>query len=72
LSQARVPETCSQLPTIMDLLAPGCGADKKPDQVTAGDLAFLRALYRANLETPVYLEESNIENAMMREFSRKH
>jgi hypothetical protein len=32
----------------------------------------MRALYRANLETPVDLEKSNIENAMMREFSEKH
>jgi hypothetical protein len=71
LSQARASERCSQLPSIMDLMAPGCGADEKPDQVTAGDLAFLRALYRANLETPVELEESNIENAMMREFGGK-
>jgi hypothetical protein len=72
LSQARASQTCSQLPSIMDLLAPGCGADRKPDQITAGDLAFLRALYRANLETPVNLEKSNIENAMMREFGEKH
>jgi hypothetical protein len=72
LSQARASEGCSQLPSIMDLMAPGCAADKKPDQITAGDLAFLRALYRANLETPVDLEESNIENAMMRDFSEKH
>jgi len=71
LSQARAPQGCSQLPSIMDLMAPGCSAEKKPDQVTAGDLAFLRALYHANLETPVNLEESNIENAMMREFSGK-
>jgi hypothetical protein len=68
LSQARALEACSQLPSIMDLMAPGCRADKKPDQVTAGDLAFLRALYAANLETPVDLEESNIENTMTREF----
>jgi hypothetical protein len=72
LTQARASEACSQLPSIMDLLAPGCAGDKKPDQVTAGDLAFLRALYHANLETPVNLEESNIQVAMMREFSEKH
>jgi hypothetical protein len=71
LSQARASKGCSQLPSIMDLLAPGCAADKKPDQITAGDLAFLRALYRANLEMPAQLEESNIENAMMREFTKQ-
>jgi hypothetical protein len=72
LTQARASQGCSQLPSIMDLMAPDCSGDKKPDQVTAGDLAFLRALYSANLETPAELEESNIENAMMREFADRH
>jgi hypothetical protein len=72
LSQARPSEGCSQLPSIMDLLASGCGADRKPDQLTAGDLAFLRALYHANLETPVEIEESNIGNAMLRAFKDQH
>jgi hypothetical protein len=71
LSQARSSDTCSQLPSIMDLTAAGCGTDRKPDQMTAGDLAFLRALYAANLETPVEIEASNIENEMMREFSKR-
>jgi hypothetical protein len=72
LTQARAVDACSQLPSIMDLLAAGCASAKKPEQVTAGDLAFLRALYRANLETPVNLEESNIQNAMLNEFSSAH
>jgi hypothetical protein len=72
LTQARTLQGCSQLPSIMDLLTPGCGADKKPDQVTAGDLAFLRALYATDLETPVAIEQSDLENAMVREFSGKH
>jgi hypothetical protein len=72
LTQARTAQGCSQLPSIMDLLAPGCTGEHRPDQVTAGDLAFLRALYHANLETPVELEESNIQNAMMREFGAGH
>ena len=70
LSQARSSDACSQLPSIMDLMASGCGIDQKPDQMTAGDLAFLRALYAANLETPVEIESSNIENQMMREFTK--
>jgi hypothetical protein len=70
LSQARSADKCSQLPSIMDLMASGCDNGKKPDQMTAGDLAFLRALYSANLETVVEIEASNIENQMMREFTK--
>jgi hypothetical protein len=69
LTQARLSEGCSQLPSIMDLMAPGCPGDKRPDQVTAGDLAYLRALYSADLETPVQIERSNIEAAMLRAFA---
>jgi hypothetical protein len=38
--------------------------------MTAGDLAFLRALYAANMETVIEIESSNIENQMMREFTK--
>ena len=71
LSQARSSDSCSQLPSIMDLMTSACESGSKPDQVTAGDLAFLRALYSANLETPVEIEASNIENQMMREFTKR-
>jgi hypothetical protein len=64
LSQATPSDTCSQLPTIMDLMSTQC-AGEKPLEITAGDLAFLRAFYKADLETPIELEQSNIENAMM-------
>jgi hypothetical protein len=54
----------------MDLMAPECDRGEKPAQLTAGDLAFLRALYKINLEAPLELEESGIENAMVRDFSK--
>ena len=57
------------MPSIMDLMAADCPDDKRPDQVTAGDLAYLRALYSADLETPVAIERSNIEAMMLRAFA---
>jgi hypothetical protein len=70
LSQTRSADSCSQLPSIMDLMAPKCDRGEKPPQITAGDTAFLRALYAINLETPLELEESSIENAMMRDLNK--
>ena len=66
LTQARMSEGCSQLPNIVDLMAADCPDDKRPDQVTAGDLAYLRALYSVDLETPVAMERSNIDAMMLR------
>jgi hypothetical protein len=69
LSQAQSPDTCSQLPSIMDLMAAHCGDKEKPVQVTAGDIAFLRGLYSTDLEQPLSLERSDIQNNMMRQFN---
>lgn len=43
LSQSASLDTCQQLPSISNLLAPDCGSI--PARITDGDLAYLRALY---------------------------
>lgn len=54
-------------------MAADCPDDKRPDRVTAGDLACLRALYSAELETPVVaIERSNIGAMMLRAFADRH
>jgi hypothetical protein len=44
LSQTDQPEHCQELPTILNLLLPGCGA--APKSFTSVDMAYLRALYK--------------------------
>jgi hypothetical protein len=70
LSQTRSPGSCSQLPSIMDLMAPKCDRSEKPPQITAGDIAFLRALYRINPEMSLEVAESSIEDAMTRDLNK--
>jgi hypothetical protein len=65
------PAAAASCPASWICWLPDARGGEKPAQMTAGDLAFLRALYGANLESPVELEESNIENAMMREFNQQ-
>ena len=72
LSQATPADACSQLPTIMDLMAPNCASGEKSAQITAGDLAFLRATYQADLETPLEIEQSNIQFVMLRELEKNN
>ena len=69
LTQAFAPQQCGTLPSIMDLLAPNCGAREAPTEITAGDLAFLKALYRTNMELIVEMEQSTINDNMMRQFT---
>jgi hypothetical protein len=68
LSQTQSPDMCGPLPSILDLMASHCDAQEKPEAVTAGDLAFLRALYSTDLREKYALETGDIQNAMMREF----
>jgi hypothetical protein len=70
LSHAQSPDTCGALPSIIDLMASNCGEREKSTQLTAGDIAFLRALYSTDLRENLSLETSDIQNAMMREFKR--
>jgi hypothetical protein len=44
LSQPGPLETCAEFPTILNLLVPGC--NRIATDITDGDLAYLRALYK--------------------------
>ena len=68
LSMAQSLDTCDPLPSILDLMSPGCPSADKPGAITAGDLAFLKALYRTDLKLVPELEKSNIQAQMMSEF----
>jgi hypothetical protein len=68
LSQTQSPDTCGPLPSILDLMASHCDAQEKPEAVTAGDLAFLHALYSTDLREKYSLEAGDIQHSMMREF----
>jgi len=72
LSPTRPPTTCGQLPSILDLFAANCDDRAKAQSITAGDLAFLRALYSVDLRTTLTLEQSSIDSAMRREFQKAH
>lgn len=68
LSQTRLPDDCGALPSILDMMTSSCSGRERPTQATAGDLAFLRALYAIDMRESLLLEESAIRNQMMRQF----
>jgi hypothetical protein len=67
LSKPRNLDGCGQLPSIFDLMAPACKTEKV-DSITAGDVAYLRALYKIFPEQSLGLQQSAIANIMMEEF----
>jgi hypothetical protein len=71
LSQTQSSDTCGPLPSILDLMAANCDKRERPDAVTAGDLAFLRALYSMDLREKYALQEGDILNNMMKQFKTR-
>jgi hypothetical protein len=49
LAQSQPPDSCQELPTILNLLVAGCAAP--PKALTNVDLAYLRALYKVTATT---------------------
>ena len=68
LSVAQSPDHCDPLPSILDLMSPSCGAREKPTAITAGDLAFLKALYYKNTGLGASLSRFQIQDNMLQQF----
>jgi hypothetical protein len=69
LSLAQSPDHCDALPSILDLMAPSCAGRDKPTSVTAGDLAFLKALYYRDTGLGPSLSPDQIKDNMQRQFA---
>jgi hypothetical protein len=50
------------------LMAPSCGSREKPTGITAGDLAFLKALYYHNTGLGRSLSRDEIQANMTQQF----
>jgi hypothetical protein len=68
LSVAQSPDHCDPLPSILDLLSSSCGTRAAPTGITAGDLAFLKALYYKNTGLGPSLSRSAIQDNMVGQF----
>lgn len=70
LSVVQSPDNCDPLPSILDLMSSSCGKREMPAGITAGDLAFLKALYYKNTGWGRSLSRDQIQDNMMRQFKR--
>jgi hypothetical protein len=70
LTVVQSPHHCDPLPSILDLMSPDCALREKPAGVTAGDLAFLKALYYHNTGLGPTLTRDQIGRNMLAQFKR--
>jgi hypothetical protein len=59
-------DTCSELPSIIDLLSSGCGERQKPPALTDADVTYLKALYSSDLEKNLNVEQGDMRDRMVR------
>ncbi len=71
LSMVQSPDYCDPLPSILDTFSLSCGARARPTAITAGDLAFLKALYYLNTGLGEALSRDAIEDNMRRQFKHR-
>jgi hypothetical protein len=67
LSQGQSYDTCQDVPTINNLMAPDCAAEMKPDALTDIDATYLRGLYKMDAGLSYRGERSSIVFEMKKE-----
>jgi hypothetical protein len=68
LSVVQSPDHCDALPSVLDLMSSNCGTREPPAGMTAGDLAFLKALYYRNTGLGSSPPRDQIQDNMLRQF----
>jgi hypothetical protein len=67
LSVIENPGHCDPLPSILDIQSAACASRDKPAGITAGDVAFLKALYYKNTGIGGTLSRDSIQANMMKQ-----
>jgi hypothetical protein len=72
LTVVQTPDHCDPLPSILDLMSPSCTSREKPMALTAGDIAFLKALYYRNTGLDWTPSRDDIVKDMTDQFKSGH
>jgi hypothetical protein len=70
LQQTRLIDGCGELPSVLDLMASACDSERS-ESITAGDLAYLRALYTIGIAREIRQQRAAIAGVMYREFATR-
>ena len=64
LSQTKAFETCEKMETVANLLVPRCDLNNRVDGLMPGDIAFLKALYKADAGGTLVAQQAAIAGEM--------
>ena len=64
LSQTKAFDTCEKMETVANLLVPACDLNNRVNGLMPGDLAFLKALYRADTGGTLVAQQAAIAGEM--------
>lgn len=64
LSQPDLLDACNQFPSILDLMSSACASRGKPAELTSSDVAYLKALYEADITTSGQRGSENVAKGM--------
>jgi hypothetical protein len=69
LSQPASLDDCNDFPSILDLMSSGCKGRTKPTALTDSDMAYLKALYAADITTSAASGEQHVTTGMTKELT---
>jgi hypothetical protein len=69
LTQLNSLDTCQQLPSVVNMLAPEC--DQKVDGITKTDLAYLRGLYKMGSDKSLVFQQNDIADQMVKDAEQR-
>ena len=64
LSQPQSLDGCNDFSSILDRMSTGCAARGTPETLTTGDIAYLKALYAADITTSAARGSENVASGM--------
>ena len=64
LAQLKSLDGCGPVASILDLLTPACASRAAPDALTAGDMSYLKGLYRADGADALWYQRDQIADSM--------
>ena len=66
LSQVQAPENCQIVPSIIEEMMEGCDEGAKPQEISPGDIGYLRGLYKMDAGAALQIQQDQIAGEMLK------
>jgi hypothetical protein len=72
LSRLEGDESCQPVPSVVNIMAPSCPDSRKPDTISASDVAFLRGVYKMDPGATLQVQQNDIAGEMEKSLTGGH